>query len=79
VRIERLFEAQAARTPDQVAITFDELGQALTYRELDRRANQVAHHLLSLNLGKGSLLAIYMYASISRVVRRVVLCVVWVS
>lgn len=68
VRIERLFEAQAARTPDQVAITFDELGQALTYRELDRRANQVAHHLLSLNLGKGSLLAIYMTRCVDVVV-----------
>jgi non-ribosomal peptide synthetase component F len=63
VRIEQLFcfEAQAARTPDRVAITFDELGQALTYRELDRRANQLAQYLLSRQLGKGSLLAIYMY------------------
>jgi non-ribosomal peptide synthetase component F len=63
VRIEQLFEAQAARTPDRVAITFDELGQALTYRELDRRANQLAQYLLSLQLGKGSLIAIYMYGS----------------
>jgi non-ribosomal peptide synthetase component F len=61
VCIKQLFEAQAARTPDRVAITFDELGQALTYRELDRRANQLAQYLLSRQLGKGSLLAIYMY------------------
>lgn len=44
-----LFEAQAARTPDETAVVFE--GQQLSYRELDGRANQLAHHLLGLGVG----------------------------
>jgi amino acid adenylation domain-containing protein len=40
-----LFEAQAERTPDALAIIYE--GQHLTYRELDTRANQLAHYLLA--------------------------------
>ena len=41
--IEQLIEAQAARTPDAVAVTCD--GEQLAYGELDRRASQLARHL----------------------------------
>ena len=44
-----LFEAQAARTPDQTAVVFE--SQQLSYRELNARANQLAHHLLGLGVG----------------------------
>lgn len=37
------FEAQAARSPDNIAVTLD--GARLTYRELNARANQLARHL----------------------------------
>ena len=47
--LHELFEAQAVATPDATATIFD--GDSLTYRELDRRANQVAHHLRRLGLG----------------------------
>ncbi|MEV0347059.1 amino acid adenylation domain-containing protein [Nonomuraea sp. NPDC050680] len=47
--LHRLFEQQADRTPDAVAVEFD--GAALTYDELDRRANQLAHLLRGLGVG----------------------------
>jgi amino acid adenylation domain-containing protein len=47
--IHQLFEAQAARIPDAVAVTFEE--QSLTYAELDRKANQLAHYLQKLGVG----------------------------
>lgn len=39
-----LFEEQVEKTPDGIAIVLDE--QQLTYRQLDRRANALAHYLL---------------------------------
>ncbi|AKT42432.1 uncharacterized protein CMC5_066580 [Chondromyces crocatus] len=44
-----LFEAQAARTPEAVALVFEE--QQLTYGEVNARANQLAHHLQGLGVG----------------------------
>ena len=41
--IQELFEEQAAKNPDHIAITFEE--QRLTYRELNQRANQLARNL----------------------------------
>ncbi|PSL44996.1 amino acid adenylation domain-containing protein, partial [Chitinophaga niastensis] len=40
-----LFVAQAARTPDAIALKFEE--QQLTYETLDKRSNQLAHYLCS--------------------------------
>jgi len=45
----RLFERQVERTPDAVAVRFE--GQQLTYLQLNRRANQLAHHLRTLGVG----------------------------
>ncbi|HKY27506.1 MAG TPA: amino acid adenylation domain-containing protein, partial [Pyrinomonadaceae bacterium] len=47
--IHRLFETQAAAQPDAIALVFE--GHALTYAELNRRANQLANHLRKLGLG----------------------------
>ncbi|CAM4336662.1 non-ribosomal peptide synthetase [Corallococcus exiguus] len=44
-----LIEAQVARTPDAVALEFE--GSHLTYRELDARANQLAHALRKHGVG----------------------------
>src|SRR5262249_24889638 len=41
--VHQLFEAQVVRTPDAVAVVFE--NQCLTYRELNDRANQLAHYL----------------------------------
>src|SRR4029077_9625811 len=47
--LHELFAAQAERTPDAVAVIYE--AQHLSYGELDRRANQLAHHLRSLGVG----------------------------
>ncbi|HEX6042720.1 amino acid adenylation domain-containing protein, partial [Longimicrobium sp.] len=44
-----LFEAQARKTPDAVAVQLD--GETLTYARLDGRANQLARHLRGLGVG----------------------------
>ena len=44
--VPELFAAQVARSPDAIAVVFEE--HSLTYAELDRRANQLAHHLRAL-------------------------------
>jgi amino acid adenylation domain-containing protein len=46
--IHQLIEEQAARTPDAVAVVFE--NQQLTYAELNSRANQLAHYLRSLGV-----------------------------
>jgi len=47
--IHQLFEAQVARTPDALAVVFAD--EVLTYEELNRRTNQLAHHLRALGVG----------------------------
>ena len=54
--IHQLFEAQAEQTPDAVAVVFED--QRLTYQELNRRANQLAHHLQNLGVGPEVLVGI---------------------
>ncbi|HEY0602653.1 MAG TPA: amino acid adenylation domain-containing protein [Herpetosiphonaceae bacterium] len=64
--IHELFEAQVARRPDAVALCFE--GTCLTYAELNRRANQLAHHLQRLHVGPESLVGICMARSIELIV-----------
>ena len=47
--VHEMFEAQVERTPDSIAVVFEE--QTLTYRELNTRANRLAHHLHTLGVG----------------------------
>jgi amino acid adenylation domain-containing protein len=64
--IHQLFEAQVAHTPDAVAVVFEE--QEMTYRELNIRANQLAHHLQALGVGPETLVGICAERSIEMVV-----------
>ena len=54
--IHQLFEAQAARTPEAVAVVFED--RQLTYGELDARANRLAHHLIALGIGPETLVGV---------------------
>ncbi|MEH1922365.1 amino acid adenylation domain-containing protein [Nostoc sp.] len=49
--IHQLFEAQVEKTPDSIAVVFNE--EQLTYQELNHRANKIAHYLHSDSLGVG--------------------------
>ncbi len=54
--VHEMFEEQVARTPDAVALVFE--GASLTYAELNRRANQLAHYLGSVGVTPDSRIAI---------------------
>ena len=62
----QLFEAQAVHRADAVAAVSED--RQLTYRELNSRANQVAHHLLSLGVGPEKLVGICMERSLEMIV-----------
>ncbi len=51
-----VIQEQAAKTPDAIAVWAD--GDRLTYGELDRRANQLAHHLRARGVGPDVLIGI---------------------
>jgi amino acid adenylation domain-containing protein len=59
--MQQLFEAQAAKTPDQLALVFRE--QRLTFQELNTRANQLAHHLQKLGVGPEVPVGVYLERS----------------
>ncbi|MFN6515779.1 MAG: non-ribosomal peptide synthase/polyketide synthase [Nostoc sp. CreGUA01] len=64
--IHQLFEEQVKRTPDAVAVVFE--NQKLTYHELNCRANQLAHYLQSLGVGADMLVGICVERSLEMVV-----------
>lgn len=65
-RIHELFERQVELSADEVAIVFED--QALSYRELNRRANQLAHYLRSRHVGAEDLVGIHVERSMLMVV-----------
>lgn len=64
--VHHLFELQVKRTPNATAVVCE--GKQLTYRELNTRANQVAHRLRSLGAGPHVLVAICSERSLEMVV-----------
>jgi amino acid adenylation domain-containing protein len=64
--LHQLFEEQAARTPEATALIFE--GTSLTYRELNARANRIAHHLIALGVRPDSLVAIALQRGMDMVV-----------
>ena len=63
--IYQLFEEQVERNPDAVAVVFEE--EQLTYRELNQRANCLAHHLKTLGVGPEVLVGICVERSLEMI------------
>ncbi|HEY6927000.1 MAG TPA: amino acid adenylation domain-containing protein, partial [Steroidobacteraceae bacterium] len=64
--VHQLFEAQAAANPGAEAIIYQD--QSLTYGELNAKANQLAHYLLSLGIRPDDRIAVYADRSLDMVV-----------
>jgi amino acid adenylation domain-containing protein len=64
--VHRLVEAEVARVPAMIAVVFE--GQHLTYAELNRRANQLAHRLRHLGVGPDVLVGICVDRSLELVI-----------
>ncbi|MBD2741475.1 non-ribosomal peptide synthetase [Coleofasciculus sp. FACHB-1120] len=64
--LHELFEEQAERTPDAIAVVFD--NQQLTYAELNTKAHQLAHHLQKLGVKPEVLVGICVERSLEMVI-----------
>jgi len=64
--IHQLIEAQAEATPDAPAVAFE--GQALTYAELNGKANRLAHYLLKQGVGPDVLVGVCVERSLEMVI-----------
>lgn len=64
--IHALFEAQVQRSPDAIAVVFGK--QSLTFRDLDRRANQLANLLRAQGVQRDTLVGICVERSLEMVV-----------
>jgi amino acid adenylation domain-containing protein len=64
--LERLLADQERRTPESIAVVYE--GEELTYRELQRRANQLAHLLSRLGVGPETVVAVAVERSLEMVV-----------
>jgi len=64
--VHTLFELQAEERPHQIAVIYR--NQTLTYRELNLKANQLAHYLRSLGVGPETLVGLSMRRSIDLIV-----------
>ncbi|WP_071189198.1 non-ribosomal peptide synthetase [Trichormus sp. NMC-1] len=64
--IHQLFEDQVKKTPDTVAVVFE--NESLTYRELNERANQLAHYLQKLGVSPEILVGICVERSLFMVI-----------
>jgi len=64
--VHQAFEKRVEKCPDAIALVFE--GQRVTYKELNERANQLAHHLQKLGVGPEILVAICAERSLEMIV-----------
>jgi amino acid adenylation domain-containing protein len=63
--LHQLIETQAARTPDAIALVFED--EQISYGELEARANRLAHHLRSIGVGSGVLVGVCLKRSVEMI------------
>ena len=61
-----LFEEQVEKTPDNIAVVFE--NQSLTYRELNEKANSLAHHLLEHSTTSDKIVGILLNRSLEMII-----------
>jgi amino acid adenylation domain-containing protein len=66
VTMSQLFEEQVESTPEAIALTFE--NESVTYTELNRRSNQLAHYLQSLGVGPEVLVGVLLERSVDLIV-----------
>lgn len=64
--IAELFETQAEKTPNNIALVFE--GQTLTYKELNEKANQLAHYLRKTGITNNQIIAILVNRSFEMII-----------
>jgi len=64
--LHQFFEKQVEKTPDEIALDYQ--GQLLTYRQLNERANQLAHYLRSHGVCKDAIVGICAERSLELVI-----------
>ncbi len=64
--LHQVFESQVEKTPEASALTFE--NRSLTYRELNERANQLAHYLIGLDVRPDNLIGLYVERSVEIVI-----------
>ena len=64
--IHELFEEQAERTPENIALVFE--GKTMTYRQLNAKANQLARKLRYKGVRKGSIVGIMVERSFEMII-----------
>lgn len=64
--VHELFEEQARRTPDRIAVTCR--GESLSYGELNRRSNQIARHLQQQGAGPDQFVGLFVDRSLDMLV-----------
>ncbi|HEY6804760.1 MAG TPA: amino acid adenylation domain-containing protein [Pyrinomonadaceae bacterium] len=64
--VHELFEQQVERTPSSIAVSYE--GEELSYRELNERANQVAHYLRELGVGPEVVVGLCVERSVEMIV-----------
>lgn len=64
--IAELFEEQVQKTPSKTALVFE--GNALTYKELNEKANQLANYLINTNLKQGDIVGVLVNRSLEMII-----------